>query len=181
MMMEALEEFAHTIEGSADKLEGLFGAIPDGNAVNDYRVTVHAMKSTAALVGIVPLAGTAKLLENAAAKKDVDTIREVTPAFLRCWRSYSAQLAPIVGTEGEGKETFDAALFGELYEDLLLATGELNVDVMDDRMEQMEHMDLPGELKKEVSSLRGMVTELDTEGILGTENRIKSWLESRHG
>ncbi|MCR4896579.1 MAG: response regulator [Lachnospiraceae bacterium] len=181
MMMEALEEFAHTIDGSADKLESLYKALPDGNALNDYRVTVHAMKSSAALVGIVPLAGTAKLLENAAAGKDVDTVREVTPAFLRCWRSYHAQLAPFAGTENEAREAFDADLFGELYEDLLLATGELNVDVMDDRMEKMEQMELPGELKSEVSALRGMVTELDTEGILGTENRIKSWLESRHG
>ena len=54
------------------------------------------MKSSAALIGAVPLAGMAKILEFAAKEHNVEKIRTLTPAFLEEWRSYKNKLKNFV-------------------------------------------------------------------------------------
>ncbi|MCR5426848.1 MAG: hypothetical protein K6E81_08460, partial [Lachnospiraceae bacterium] len=172
MLMDALRDFYHILPGEAQRLEELYRALPERTA--EYRILVHSMKSSANLVGIVPLAGTAKLLENAAANENVQMLQDVTPSFLKCWRSYEALLSEVFPGAARAAETaFDAEAFRELFEDLLLASADLNIDVLDDRMEQMEKMQVPEQLQGTVQKLRGMVTELDTDGIQRMEEEVR--------
>ncbi|MBR6327060.1 MAG: response regulator [Lachnospiraceae bacterium] len=179
MLMDALRDFYHILPGEADRLEALYRALPEAETVAEYRILVHSMKSSANLVGIVPLAGTAKLLENAAANENVQMLREVTPSFLTCWRSYEALLSGLFpGAAAEPETAFDAEAFWELFEDLLLASADLNIDVLDDRMERMEKMRVPEQMQGTVQKLRGMVTELDTDGIQRMEEEVRRRIAS---
>lgn len=98
--MELLEytvgEFYLMIEESAEELENLYQKIDEDDGLAAYRVKAHGMKSSAALIGAVPLAGMAKILEFAAKEHNVEKIRTLTPAFLEEWRSYKNKLKNFV-------------------------------------------------------------------------------------
>lgn len=97
--MELLEytvkEFYGQIDSAADRLEEFYDQIcrqdEKGAFLDQYRIQVHAMKSLAATVGILPLSGAAKLLEHAAKSHKIELL-SVTPAFLEEWRSYRQKL-----------------------------------------------------------------------------------------
>ena len=70
---------------------------------NDYTVLVHALKSSARLIGATELSENAAFLEECGDKaknneeKAISLISEKTPALLKKYRSYSKKLAPLFG------------------------------------------------------------------------------------
>ncbi|MBO6214534.1 MAG: response regulator, partial [Lachnospiraceae bacterium] len=66
MLEDSVRQYYELIKVHAGKLQGFFEGLPDEDALDNYRIQVHGMKSSAATIGIVPLAGMAKVLEYAA-------------------------------------------------------------------------------------------------------------------
>lgn len=110
-LLELLEDFYHVLEPEAAELQQYYDAFLERlgdeeiltwdmsreNEITDilrqYRIKVHAMKSSSALVGAMGLSGIALCLEKAAAAGKVDVIRHLSPVFLEEWRSYKEKLA----------------------------------------------------------------------------------------
>lgn len=95
ILMDTLRQFQELLPVHRDKLSAIYERLPEEKAFSDYRIEVHGMKSAAALVGIVPLAGLAKILEFAARDKELDTIRSMHGIFLREWDSYQEKLREV--------------------------------------------------------------------------------------
>ncbi|MBR4759840.1 MAG: response regulator [Lachnospiraceae bacterium] len=91
MLLESVKEFWETLSYQADKLDRM----KDADDMEAYRIQVHGMKSSAATVGIVPLAGMAKILENASRDGDIDTVANLHPTFMTKWREYEERLDPL--------------------------------------------------------------------------------------
>ena len=66
--------------------------ITDGAKITDalkqYRIQVHSMKSSAAMIGAMGLNGMALSLEKAANLGSIAVIRDITPIFLEEWNHY---------------------------------------------------------------------------------------------
>ncbi len=92
LVAETVKEFRSVIPSHADKLNEFYAALPDEEALKGYRIQVHAMKSSAATVGIIPLAGMAKVLENAAANGNAERVFQLHDVFESEWRSYEERL-----------------------------------------------------------------------------------------
>ncbi|MBR4278470.1 MAG: response regulator, partial [Lachnospiraceae bacterium] len=91
-LKETIGNFLLMIKRDADRLEEYYkkleiynGKIMNEFALSEYRVLVHSMKSSATLIGIVPLAGMAFILERAAIEKDAKTIGSLNDIFLTDW------------------------------------------------------------------------------------------------
>ncbi len=129
-----------------------------------YRIQVHAMKSLAATVGILPLSGMAKILEYAARDGRVDVVSSVTPAFLEEWRSYREKLRGVfdLGTV-ERKEVTDYAVMQALVEMVRLSMQEMDIDQADQLMGQLKAYDYPQDMGQNIRKLGEAVTNLDPE------------------
>ena len=87
----------------------------------NYTVKVHALKSSAKLVGAMELSEKALALENAGKARNLDYIREHTDSLLSDFRNYKTLFAPIF--EEEQKEDSTANEFVKsLYEAITEAT-----------------------------------------------------------
>ena len=64
---------------------------------NDYRIEVHGLKSALGNIGAQVLSDVAKTLEHAAIEKDLKTIEDGTPLFLRNLHDLAVQLTLILG------------------------------------------------------------------------------------
>ena len=159
-----VKEFYAQIDSAADKLEQLFGQLEEPNQVELYRIQVHAMKSLAATVGIIPLAGVAKILEYAARDGKIETILSMTEVFLEEWRSYRQKLWGIFGIETEiKKEVTDGSVIQALVEMVRLSMQEMDIDNADQVMSQLREYKYSEEINQNIQKLAEAVTNLDTE------------------
>ncbi|MBQ9360750.1 MAG: response regulator [Lachnospiraceae bacterium] len=95
LFKSAVKDFYGVIDLNADKLSDMYKDLPNENAWEGYRIQVHGMKSTAATIGIIPLAGLAKILEDASGERDIATVTTLHAIFIKRWRAYKEQLARI--------------------------------------------------------------------------------------
>jgi len=184
-----VKEFYAQIDSAADKLECFFEQIGEAGQklhgppqprqqgqtgwpgeqkihgpLEQYRIQVHAMKSLAATVGIMPLSGIARVLEDAAGDGKIDVVLSVTRPFLEEWRSYRRKLQGIFGIEDTaGKKVTDYAVMQALVEMLRLSMRELDIDQADRLMGQLREYEYPEEIDQNVRKLAEAVTDLDSE------------------
>ena len=145
-------------------LEETYRKIEDADQLERYRIQVHAMKSLAATVGILPLSGLAKVLEYAAKDGKIETIRSVTPAFLEEWSSYRQKLRGVFGIEAqEKKEVTDFAVIRALVEMIRMSMEEMDIDQADELIGQLRAYEFPQEIDQNIRKLAEAVTNLDPE------------------
>ncbi len=166
LLSSSLKEFYDVLALQADKLQGMYDKLPEPDAMDAYRIQVHAMKSSAATVGIVPLAGMAKMLEFAAKDSDIDTIRCMHEVFSSEWRSYRDKLKGVFGLgddEGKNKPEGDKAGLLTMLDELSPAMEELDVDTADMLMEKMHAYRYNESVDELIMKLSAAVTDLDIE------------------
>jgi signal transduction histidine kinase/DNA-binding NarL/FixJ family response regulator len=165
-------------DGTLDAMKEVGTGNMEDEAMSAYRIQVHAMKSSAATIGIVPLAGMAKILEFAARDLDADTIRQMHDVFIREWRSYTDKLGGVFGleesTSGDGdKDYADDEMLGAMLEMLYNALEDFDVDACDDIMKQIRSYSYDDDTQILVDVLAGAVTDLDTDMAEDTIDKIR--------
>ena len=91
MYMTVLQFFLNTIDAKSDEIRGYY----DNEDWENYQTKVHALKSSAKVVGAQELSDRARSLELAAKDGDLDYIREHTGDVLAFFGSYKEKLKSI--------------------------------------------------------------------------------------
>jgi signal transduction histidine kinase/DNA-binding NarL/FixJ family response regulator/sugar lactone lactonase YvrE/uncharacterized membrane protein len=189
MLRDGVTSFYEIIGLQADRLQELYDAMlpkvgnvsavklgSDGESDQDnplaaYRIHVHGMKSAAATIGIVPLAGMAKMLEFAAKDGNMKVIHSLHDTFLKEWRSYEVKLSGVFGLgydrrDGEDApeaESGDAELLQTMIDMLRPALEDLDVDTADDIMAKMKDYSFGEGVDALIPKLNAAVKNLDEE------------------
>ncbi|MBQ8117063.1 MAG: response regulator [Lachnospiraceae bacterium] len=174
LLKTAVTDFYRIIGLHADRLEEMYGRLPDRQAFADYRIQVHGMKSSAATVGIIPLAGMAKTLENAAGVEDLTTIRDMHPHFLFAWRNYKEKLTGVfeLGSEPDAeKQEFDEDILRGLLEIIRAAMEDFDIDRADAALKKLEIFRYPKKIRAGLERLKEAVADVDSEE---TEEAVKN-------
>ncbi len=95
LFREIADEFCAGTEERASQIEG-YARQRD---YKNYTVLVHALKSSARLIGAAELAGRAAELEALGSRPDAAAVAEGTPALLALYRSLSGRLRPYLERE----------------------------------------------------------------------------------
>ncbi len=160
-----VKEFYDQIDSAANHLQQAYEQITEPEELERYRIQVHAMKSLAATVGMIPLSGVAKILEYAAKSGKIETIMSITPSFLEEWRSYKDKLQGIFGIGTMTKETVeDYSVIQALVEMVRISMQELDIDQADQLMGQLRAYEYPDKINQNIEKLMEAVTNLDSEG-----------------
>ncbi|MBE6909439.1 MAG: response regulator [Ruminococcaceae bacterium] len=171
LLESTVREFRDVIGIQADKLDrmwqAILGAPEDADAMSAYRIQVHGMKSAAATIGIVPLAGMAKMLEFAARDSDIETMAKLHDVFLAEWRSYREKLGDVFGAEeaepDEDKKPADADMLRSMMTMLRNALADFDVDAVDGVMERMRSFRYEPAVQELLPALSAAVADLDED------------------
>ncbi|MCR5651854.1 MAG: response regulator [Lachnospiraceae bacterium] len=180
MLRDGIESFYDVIGLQAERLEKCYEALvpkagnrkpaekPDDgkdSPLDLYRIQVHAMKSTAATVGIVPLAGMAKMLESAAKEKNMKVIHAVHEPFRKEWVSYRDKLKGVfgLGLENTKKKPGNSEWLKDMLRVLSDALEVLDTDRMDGVMFDMREHTFGQEIDELVVKLNAAVMDMDEE------------------
>ncbi len=182
LFIDTVEDFHKAINVEADILDGYYCELDTREgAINDYRIKVHSMKSSANLIGATVLGGMAKLLENAAREGELKTIKALHDIFILEWRSYSEKLKECVKEpeESDKKKVDNVAQIITLLESLKDAVEEMEMDDMDSLMEELSGYSYPSDIQTGMEQLSVHVLNMDEERALlqigELLDKVKDW------
>ena len=175
-MLDTVRFFADSLEIEAAGLSELYAGIATEAGQKAYCTKVHSMKNSAATIGVIPLAGMAKVLEDAARNGDIDVLGRVTPVFLTSWRSYKEKLAVVTGgASGEGdlpgggaeigkkQATEYAAEIDALLAQVRTAAEDMDIDALDELWKQLSQYQYDGEQQEFMEKVHKAIVEFDVD------------------
>ncbi|MCR5626801.1 MAG: response regulator [Lachnospiraceae bacterium] len=186
LLRENVGSFFDIILPQADKLDRFYAALKDNEndeALEEYRILVHGMKSAAATVGIVPLAGMAKVLEFAARDKNLKVIYSMHETFIYEWRSYEEKLKAVIGEresteEAAEKKNGDSAILEASFDILSTALEDMDIDAADDIMNKLTGYSFGEDIDGLIKKLNGAVKNLDEDEAHAIMDQIKNNMEN---
>jgi len=151
VMLDTVIFFAETVLYEGKALERLFAEIGTDPGRKEFCTKVHSMKNSAATIGIIPLAGMAKVLEDAARNGQMEVLQVMTPIFLECWCEYGKRLevfAPVSVTKKRQAADFREEI-QSLVKSMNQAAEEMDIDALDEIWKQLSDYQF-GEEKQEL-------------------------------
>lgn len=183
LLLETVADFYKAVISEADALEEFYEGLHGENVLDmlgQYRIKVHAMKSSANMIGAIVLGGMAKILEEAAKSADIERIETLTPVFLKEWRSYKEKLSICVPDSSAKKEIEDITVILAYLEMLRVSMLEMDIDGMDNSMAELEQYAFTEAIQPQIEKLSAFVTELkDVEAVALIEELMRQMKSDR--
>lgn len=165
-MLDTVAFFVESLEYDAAELEALFADIATDFGRKSYCTKVHSMKNSASTIGIIPLAGMAKVLEDAARNSDIAVLEAMTPIFLESWRSYKEKLFVFSKNFLEdGKKS--AKAFQEevtaLLQRMKKAAEDMDIDTLDQIWNELSEYQFKEEQQTVVEKIHKAIMDFDVD------------------
>lgn len=179
-LIDVMRSFAAAAGDASDRIEKELDAMD----IKNYTVHVHALKSSARLIGAEELSAMALKMEDAgnaymkaeeagdkeAASETLARIRAVTPELLSLYRSCSEKLSPVLIKNDEAAEAELPPVSRDELAEMLRGIKEFaeafDMDTVDSVMKQIDGYRLPEDEKETVAELRKAVQNVDRDAIL---------------
>ena len=149
----------------ANEIEGYYANLSEGNNLKNFQTKVHSMKNSVMTVGIVPLAGLAKTLEDAAREEEKAQIEALMPVFVQKWESYRLILAEKFAVDYGEKIMADVKSeeICDLFKRLRDAAAEMDIDGLDCVMEEINGYAFAPEYEEKLQKIRLAVMNFEVE------------------
>lgn len=184
LLKDTVHDFYLMASGESQSLDELWQQLSASDlekeegqeACRQYRVKVHAMKSSAALIGALSLSGIAKCLEYAAKDGKIDIINRLHPVFIEEWNKTEGKLGEIFFEEPEGKLEPDYPMIQEYLHLLISAMKEMDIDMADEISRQLKQYSFPEEIQQVVDILCTSIESINAEQVTEYANQFEAWI-----
>ena len=161
--IDALTVFVESIMSAADLIENYYKS---GDWKN-YTTKVHALKSTAKLIGAAELSEKAKRLEDAGNSGYINEIQQDTEPLLKLYRSYADKLSMLLKPSEEESEKplitdYDLA---EAFEAMKDAAATFDYDTLTFVFQSLDDYRLPNEDAERYKKIKEAAAKLDWETV----------------
>ncbi len=163
LYVEALKVFVNSVSRGADEIQSYF----DAGDWKLYTTKVHALKSSARVIGAVELSEKARHLEEAGNSGNVDEIQQDTAPLLELYRSYAEKLSPLVEVEADDsdKPLIEPDALEEAYEAMREAAAGFDFDTLEFVLQNLEEYRLPEDESARYMEIKAAAENLDWEKI----------------
>ncbi len=165
ILQEAVRDFRVSLREMPDLIERLW---KQGDLEN-YTIRVHALKSSARVIGATELSEKAAYLEKCGDAKDTAQIDALTPELLELYRSYKERLAVLDAPEDDAEDTREEILpeqLAEAYDGIREAAEAFDFDTADAIMEMLKEYRIPETEAERYEQVDAAVTGLDRDQLM---------------
>lgn len=157
-LIEVMRADLKELQSYAENLE-------EAQNLSNFRTKVHSMKNSAMTIGIVPLAGLAKTLEEAAKDENTEQIDVLLPVFAEKWEKYRVLLTEKFAADDSEKIIADptAKEIQELFSQLRDAAEEMDIDALDAIMSRIDGYAFSPEYDEKLQQIRLAVMNFDID------------------
>ena len=141
--------------------------------VENYTIKVHALKSSARIIGAEKLSQLALELENAGKEKNLPLISEKTPLLLQMYRELNAKLDSTDETS-ENLIAIDEKSLKEAFRTITEVSQSMDYEMMENLLGDLKEYRLDERSKGYLEKIEGLLTNLDWDEITKTaENYLE--------
>ncbi len=162
LFRELLRDFYGLIEEKSSRIERFL----EERDIRNFTIEVHAMKSSARMIGALDLSDRFKALEELGIIENVSLINQLTPGVLETYRKYREFLKPYVVTAPVVKKELPKEEVISMLEKLEKAMDEFDLDTADEMMKELEKVIFEEEMKKQVEQLKVYLLDVAIEDVL---------------
>jgi len=161
--LTALRIFYNTIENKSQEIQGYF----EKEDWKSYTTKVHALKSSANIIGASELSDLAKELESAGNAGNIAFIRENTDELLKRCQACFTDLGRLSPSEEnlQMREMVPADLLEDAYESLLEFAGAMDFELSGMVLSSLKEYRLPDEDEKRMREVEMLMGQLDWDGV----------------
>ncbi len=162
--LEALRIFRESVAENAAAIEGFFEAKDWQN----YTTKVHALKSSARIIGATELSERAARLEDAGNRSYIEEIEKDTPTLLELYRSCGETLAPLdapAKQEQEDLPEIDSAALHEAYEAISEMATSFDYDSIQFVLAELEKNRVPENEAERYARLKAAAKKPDWDAL----------------
>ncbi len=169
--LKVTETFSRIISENADRIH----MCVEGGDWKNYTILVHALKSSARIIGAEKLSKQAEYLEACGNKIQAENSQSViqdvqkkTPVMLRLYRSYQTILAPVIDyINGEKKEKspLEEGELDFIKDQILMACDACDLDKIEQLCDTLDTKELPEAFAKKMAALKTAIDNIDFEAI----------------
>lgn len=161
-LMKTIRIFYRTIDSKADKIEQ---CLKEG-LISDYVIEIHALKSSALLIGAVPLSEAAKELEGYGKQGKTELLEEKTPDLLAMYRDFKDILKPYADKEEAARQEASNGEWCQALQQIHQCIEQFDLDGVDRIMEKLEEYQIPECIRESMDQLRVYVADVSMEEIM---------------
>lgn len=173
ILMTTLQDVNKMLWKLPEKLENLYSDIDDAEKLNLYKIDVHALKSSVAMVGAMLLSKLARLLEMAAIEKNIDRIRVLHPILIEEICKHRERLLNIFSKQKEKLQIDDEELILGYFDMLEMAISNNDYETADFVCEEIQKYNYPDSICKQVDEIVEQVNKLDGDMVIRLINIVK--------
>ncbi len=133
----------------------------------NYTTKVHALKSTAKVIGAAELSEKAKRLEDAGNSGYINEILQDTKPLLKLYKSYSEKLKPLIKTQENDldKPLIDESELAEAFETMKEIAASFDYDSLTFVFQSLDEYKLPKNKAELYKEIKNAASKLDWEKI----------------
>lgn len=161
-LMKTIRIFYRTIDSKANKIEQ---CLKEG-LISDYVIEIHALKSSALLIGAVPLSEAAKELEGYGKQGKTELLEEKTPDLLAMYRDFKDILKPYADKEEAARQEASNGEWCQALQQIHQCIEQFDLDGVDRIMEKLEEYQIPECIRESMDQLRVYVADVSMEEIM---------------
>ncbi len=162
VLENVVRDFHGTIDAKADAIESYLN---DGD-VRNYTVLVHALKSSARLIGAMELSQMAAELEQDGNDGNLIALHEKTPLLLEKYRGYKENLKAAIEEEDSSKPEIPLDELKGAYKDMRELAEAYNYDAIEYILDMLKEYSIPMEEKENYNKIKQYVMAVDRDGLL---------------
>ena len=159
--MPLLKIFYESIDETAATIDKLYQR---GN-IKEYTIKVHALKSSAKIIGAAKFGEKAQKLEDAGKSGDTDYISKHQAEFMNEYSLFREPLSQIFAENYEDKPEADADLMTAVYEEIKSAAEEMDSDRLDSIFKEIGEYRIPAAEEKLWKQIKSAADKFDYETI----------------
>ncbi|MCR4793113.1 MAG: response regulator [Lachnospiraceae bacterium] len=159
--LSVLNVFHQTAADKADEIERSF----TNEDLEKYSIKVHALKSSARIIGAGELSKLAEELEKAGKSGEVTTVHDKTATLLEMYRALDEKLKKL-DPETDDLPVIESEAMKEAYQTIYEIAQSMDYGLMEEMLADLKGYKLSGSDANNVSKIERMLTELDWDGII---------------
>lgn len=167
-LISVLEVFKQTATSKADEIEQLY----ESGDWENYTIKVHALKSSARIIGAAELSELAKELEAAGKDMNLDKIHEENARLLAMYRDLDDKLSPLVKTDENLKDMSEVSL-KEAFQTICEIADSMDFGMMEGILKDLKGYKLPAQASEALKQIEDLFMKLDWEGITAIAEKEK--------
>ncbi|MCR4818466.1 MAG: response regulator [Fretibacterium sp.] len=167
VLKETLKQFYRAIKPNITAIDGFLTE----KDYKNYTIRVHALKSSARLIGAEALSADARHLEdlgNSLTREDIDHIEELTPRLLEDYRKFLKLLSPLYAKEEAARESapeISVSDLNEAYEAIKQFVESFDIDAIDIFIAEIRKYRIPKPEEAKFAAVEECVRNMDWNGL----------------